>query len=127
MEITTATNSNEILDERANDNSTNAENPGNLLFYFGFKDEHRLRADRSTGNIFKVDETQAMIHEKDAAPIWKQVEAADMKEIKQFVDEKTFKKVRKSEFKNHNDQEAITIDHQRGENCQKQTSRQGMF
>ena len=79
------------------------------LFYFGFRDEDKLRADLLTGNIFKVDETQAMIHEKDVEPIWSQVEAADMKEVKQFVDEKAFRKINRADLK-ENDKESVIID-----------------
>ena len=55
-------------------------------------------ADLLTGSIFKVDTSADTIEEHQVHEIWDQVEAADLKEISQFVDEKAFKPVLRSEL-----------------------------
>ena len=55
-------------------------------------------ADLQTGSIFRVDSTTDSIEEEDLPAIWPQVDEADYKEISQFVQEKAFRAVRRSEL-----------------------------
>ena len=55
-------------------------------------------ADLRTGSIFKVDTSTDSIEEHQVFDIWDQVEEADYKEISQFVDEKAFKPMLRSEL-----------------------------
>ncbi|CAE7229802.1 RE1, partial [Symbiodinium sp. CCMP2456] len=65
------------------------------LFYMSSPGWH---ADLQTGSIFRVDSTTDSIEEADLPGIWPQVDEADHKEIGQFVNEKAFKAVRRSDL-----------------------------
>ena len=56
-------------------------------------------ADIGQGCIFKVDTEVDNIDEEKALTMWPEVEASDKKEVMQFVNEKAFKAVRRSELK----------------------------
>ena len=52
-----------------------------------------------TARIFKVDDETCNIADEDITPeMWPEVDAADLSEVKQFVDERAFKKLHKSQF-----------------------------
>ena len=42
---------------------------------------------------FKIDSETGLMQEDDIYPIWGQVEAADLKELSQFIETKSFRKV----------------------------------
>ena len=57
-------------------------------------------------SIFRVDTSTDSTHEDQVYGIWEQVDAADKKEVSQFIQEKAFKKVKRSDL----GKDAILID-----------------
>ncbi|CAL1138133.1 unnamed protein product [Cladocopium goreaui] len=78
-----------------------------VLFNIQYKKHHTASACLRTAKIFKVDEETQNINEEDITPdIWKKVDAADRDELKQFIDEKAFKKIHRSQITS----DMVTID-----------------
>ncbi|CAJ1430110.1 unnamed protein product, partial [Effrenium voratum] len=67
-----------------------------LLFHVQCKIEGKALADLSTGEIFKVDTEVDIIDHDGVVEVWPDVEAADLKEIEQFVNEGAFTKIHRS-------------------------------
>ena len=57
-----------------------------------------FHVDLQDGSSFKVDTDTDVISEADVFPIWDQVEEADKKELKQFIDTKSFRCVAMNEI-----------------------------
>ena len=71
------------------------------LFHLEYKQNHFAYANLRTGEIYKVDQETNNIEDEDITPaIWKELNEADHNEVKQFVDEKAFKKIHKSQVTN---------------------------
>ena len=71
------------------------------LFHIEYKQNHFAYANLLTGEIYKVDQETNNIEDEDITPaIWKELDEADRNEVKQFVDEKAFKKIHKSQVTN---------------------------
>ena len=63
------------------------------LFHMHYKYDGEVLADLREAEIFRVDVEADTIEDSDLYSIWPQVEAADLAEIRQFVEEKAFRKV----------------------------------
>lgn len=62
-----------------------------------YKTSHQAEACLRTGHIYKVDQETNNIDEDQISPdIWQEVDAADLAEVRQFVEEKAFKKIHTS-------------------------------
>eukprot|EP00434_Breviolum_minutum_P045371 symbB.v1.2.040657.t1/scaffold7413.1/size11421/1 len=62
-----------------------------------YKTSHQAEACLRTGHIYKVDQETNNIDEDQISPdIWQEVDAADLAEVRQFVEEKAFKKLHTS-------------------------------
>eukprot|EP00435_Cladocopium_sp_Y103_P007244 s1993_g2.t1 len=69
------------------------------LFTMAYKKTCEATACLRTAQIFKVDEETNNINEEDITPdLWHLVDTADRAEIKQFVDEKAFRKMDRNQF-----------------------------
>lgn len=78
-----------------------------ILFNIYYKVSSPALCCLRTANIYKVDTDTDNVEEHDLTPeLWNLVEEADESEIKQFVDEKAFKKLHKEEISS----EMIVID-----------------
>lgn len=70
-----------------------------VLFSMDYKMTAPVMADLRTARVFKVDQATDNIADNEiSVELWPQVEAADLAEVKQFVDERAFKKLHKSQF-----------------------------
>ena len=68
-----------------------------ILFQMKYKTSHRAEACLRTGCIYKVDQETNNIDEDQISPdIWQEVDAADLAEVRQFVEEKAFRKIHTS-------------------------------
>ena len=68
-----------------------------ILFQMKYKSDHKAEACLRTGHIYKVDQETNNIDEDQISPdIWQEVDAADLAEIRQFVEEKAFRKIHTS-------------------------------
>ena len=68
-----------------------------ILFQMKYKTSHQAEACLRTGHIYKVDQETNNIDEDQISPdIWQEVDAADLAEVRQFVEEKAFKKLHTS-------------------------------
>ncbi|CAJ1351761.1 unnamed protein product, partial [Effrenium voratum] len=76
------------------------------LFTMHGTNADKYYADIRKGGIFRVDTSTDSIHEDQVYGIWDQVDAADKKEVSQFLQEKAFKKVKRSDL----GKDAILID-----------------
>eukprot|EP00435_Cladocopium_sp_Y103_P072577 s194_g40.t1 len=75
------------------------------LFFSNIENENEQHC--QTARIYKVDEATSNIDEDGiTADIWDKVEAANKAELQQFVDEKAFKKIHRSQITN----EMVVID-----------------
>ena len=70
-----------------------------MLFTTDYKVTTMAMACLRTARIFKVDDETCNIADEDITPeMWPEIDAADLSEVKQFVDERAFKKLHKSQF-----------------------------
>jgi len=68
-----------------------------ILFQMQYKTFHQAEACLRSGEIYKVDQETNNIDEDQISPdIWQEVDSADLAEIKQFVEEKAFRKIHSS-------------------------------
>ena len=68
-----------------------------ILFQMKYKTSHRAEACLRSGQIYKVDqETNNIDEDQISADIWQEVDAADLAEVRQFVEEKAFRKIHTS-------------------------------
>ena len=71
---------------------------GRPLVEWPGKRHESFLVDLQDGSSFKVDTDTDVINEADVFPIWEQVEEADKKELKQFIDTKSFRCVLMNEI-----------------------------
>ena len=76
------------------------------LFTMHGANADKYHADIRKGGIFRVDASTDSIQEDQVYGIWEQVDAADKKEVSQFLQEKAFKKIKRSDL----GKDAILID-----------------
>ena len=70
-----------------------------VLFTISYKNNHVAECCLRTAEVYKVDqETNNIDDDNITAEMWPEVDAADLAEIKQFVDESAFEKIHKSKI-----------------------------
>ena len=70
-----------------------------ILFSISYKNNHEAECCLRTAEIYKVDqETNNIDDDNITAEMWPEVDAADLAEVKQFVDENAFEKIHKSKI-----------------------------
>eukprot|EP00435_Cladocopium_sp_Y103_P007263 s3374_g2.t1 len=74
--------------------ATNVQAPERLLFHWHCRTDAHMVIYLQTGEMYRVDEDTDVLTEEQLIKHWDAFEVSDRAELKQFVDEKVFRKVR---------------------------------
>ena len=83
---------------RSQPGQTQPTAPPRILLHLHCRTEAHLNIYLTTGEIYRVDEDTDVLDEQQVLENWPHFEESDRLEIKQFIDEKVFKKVKISEL-----------------------------